>query len=328
MKFTTEHEVCSLCNENKATTKEENEKNQKYRKNDLSDRELTLLFKRKKKYPAEFDNQTSIFEPRETFGTDNKFKIIDATWMNRWKSFVGEDGERPDAITNNAIRCECGVGSLICNTMDAISKKLLPSDQVSPFQSMGLPDAELISEEQWRLLRQLYPSENCFEVSLSLNDTNNWVWSPPPCPTCTDITNRNLEAMKINFDSCDIKIVIANDVSQCLEVAAVENTSRSSRKRKINSVVITASSTDNIYDIKMKICAVKDCAPNQQALYCNGNHMNQNNLRLKDYNVTATDTIYVMINEDDEDYCWDDNGNIEKEHGFAGTMLFSNNSKA
>lgn len=319
--------MCSLCNENKATTKEENEKDQKYRKNDLSNRELSLLFKRKKKYPAEFDNQISIFDPREAFGTDSNFKIIDATWINRWKNFVGEDGERPDAIINSALRCECGGGSLICNTMHAISQRQLPADQESPFQSMGLPDAELISDEQWRLLRQLYPSDDCYEVSLSLTDKGNWVWSPPPCPTCTDTTNRNLEAMKINFDCCDIKIVIATDISQCTEVATIENNARSTRKRKCNNnFVITASSTDNIYDVKMKICAVKDCAPNQQALYFNGKHMNQNNLKLKDYNVTATDTIHVLINEDDEDYCWDDNGNIEKETGFAGTMLFSSNN--
>jgi hypothetical protein len=318
--------VCSLCNQEKATSKVENEKDQKYRKNDVASRELSQLFKRKKKYPTEFDNLASILTPRETFKPTTKFMAIDASWINMWKSFVGDDGDRPGPITNNALRCRCqnGDGSLICDTMNAISRKEVPVDDPSTIRSMGLPDAELITDEQWGLLTEMYPSDACFEVSLSLNDENNWEWSPHPCCHCIDKTNRDLEAMNVNFDKCPLKIVIATDISQCTEVAALESTSRSSRKRKSsNTADINASSTDSIYDVKMKICAEKDCSPNQQSLYCHGTHMAQNNLTLKDYNVTATDTIYVMISTDNEDYCWDDNGNIQKEHGFAGTMLFS-----
>jgi hypothetical protein len=35
---------------------------------------------------------------------------------------------------------------------------------------MGLPDAELTTDE---LLTEMYPSDACFEVSLSLSDENN-----------------------------------------------------------------------------------------------------------------------------------------------------------
>ena len=318
--------MCSLCNQEKASSKVENEKDQKFRKNDIASRELGQLFRRKKKYPAEFDNLVSILTPRETFKPTTKFMAIDASWINMWKSFVGDGGDRPGPITNNALRCRCqnGDGSLICDTLNAISRKQVPVDDPSTIRSMGLPDAELITDEQWGLLTEMYPSDTCFEVSLSLNDENNWEWSPQPCCNCMDKTNRDLEAMNVNFNSCQLKFVVATDISQCTEVAALENTSRSSRKRKSNNAAeINASSTDSIYDVKMKICGVKDCAPNQQSLYCHGIHMAQNNLTLKDYNVTATDTIYVMISTENEDYCWDDNGNIQKEHGFAGTMLFS-----
>lgn len=250
---------------------------------------------------------------------------IDATWINRWRSFVGDDGDRPDSITNNALHCRCesGSGSLICDSLDSISKMEIPRDQESSIRSMGLPDAELITEEQWRQLTQMYPSDACFELSLTLNDNNSWEWSPEACRTCTDKTNRDLEAMNINFDSCLLKIMIATDKSQCVDTT-LETSSRSLRKKKIkNGATINASSTDTIYEVKMKICEVNNCSPNQQDLYCNGNQLSNNSQTLRHYNVTATDTIFVIINEDNEDYCYDDNGNIQKEHGFAGTMLFS-----
>ena len=37
-------------------------------------------------------------------------------------------------------------------------------------RAMGLPDAELTTDE---LLTEMYPSDACFEVSLSLSDENN-----------------------------------------------------------------------------------------------------------------------------------------------------------
>jgi hypothetical protein len=92
-----------------------------------------------------------------------------------WKSFVGDDGERPGPTTNNDLRCRCqnGDGSLICDTMNAISRKEVPAYDSSAIRAMGLPDAELTTGEQWGLLTEMYPSDACFEVSLSLSDENN-----------------------------------------------------------------------------------------------------------------------------------------------------------
>ena len=322
--YKSDTDTCPLCSENKVTSKEENEKDQIYRKSDLSEKALSNLFKRKKKYPTEFDNQVFVFSPRESIlGNESRFMIIESNWLNRWKEFVGGNGNRPSYLSNNSLRCQCGKGILVNDTLSAIASSQVPSSENSFLDYPVLPEAEIISEEQWNLLKQLYPSEDCFEVSLSLSDQDTWLWSPDPCPTCTDEMNRSVEEQKINFENRDLKVIIATDISQCVDSGFMETTSRSSRKRKVSSsFVISASSTDSIFDIKMKICGRKDYAPNQQSLYCNSTQLSKNNKQLKDYNVTATDTIYVMINEEDEDFFFDDDGNVQKEHGFAGTMLF------
>jgi len=240
------------------------------------------------------------------------FHVIPRTFLKKMRSFMKNPSEKPGAI-------DCGV--FLCEH-DAFLASPKPSEFFND-------EFTAVRHEEWVVLKRIYGSEEGREITfrrtwipkVGTGGNVGIVASPPVCNNCweadrVDFVDEKIFVQRIdtrddagegNAESTDIvgkgEVAIYTKRGTLKRTSATAGSTGSKRRNK--PFFITASKSDSVRDVKVKILERTSISPINQALYLsNGVELTCNEDTLESLGVKKEDVLRMFeipdIDEEEE----------------------------
>jgi len=121
--------------------------------------------------------------------------LVSLQWLEKWRKYHSNTGAKPGALTNSELKCSCNLALIPDKLRELVLGEQLEIPD-SVVENSAIPKAAVVTEEQWKSLKELYgPSDEdmkeagavdeVFEVKL-VGQNGSLLWEPACCVKCVD----------------------------------------------------------------------------------------------------------------------------------------------
>lgn len=300
--------------------------------------------------------------------------LVDGRWLARWRTYLTDPTmPHPGPLTNESLRCSHdllvvnNVWWLLKNHSDLTS---LPEDQLQVLSlkkqlqlldderdRAHFPRAELVSENQWRMLLNLFAAESIggdgrgtkaevFQVAVTVDAGP--LFQPMVCEECCGEWEAVREEKRTRYEGAELVVRVLRDEDELAAMVAQSlpstgaaalpsrGTARTRAARMNRGVVkVRADSADSVSMLKLRLyeaATSRELPPGRQRLFDRSGRELVDSASLVQEEVRVGDELWLLLRDgednaaDFDDFLFDASirsGRREevREVGFGGTFL-------